>query len=298
MVIGKSKVDTYPFRVVSKNKFTIRINMATKIKVGIIGGTGLNDPKILIDKTEKNVTTPYGEPSSSLTLGNIEGVDVVLLSRHGKKHEINPSQINYRANIRALQDEGCTHILATNACGSLREDYAIGDLVVLDQFIDRTFLRNNTFYSGGEADPTGVLHIPMGHPFCEETRKVLIDAMKEYDFKGHEQGAIVVIEGPRFSTKAESNMYRLWGGDLIGMTTVPEVSLAKEAKISYASIAMVTDYDAWKEEHVTVEMVVQTMKENASKATKVLIKAVQLIGKRDWEEVIKKNHEVIEKGIL
>lgn len=270
-----------------------------KLKVGIIGGSGLNDPKILHEKTEKSVTTPYGEPSSVLTLGQIEGVDVVLLARHGKGHDINPSQINYRANIWALQAEGCTHILATNACGSLRQEYKVGDLIILDQFIDRTFLRHNTFYSGNKEDPKGVLHIPMGHPFCEETRKVMIAATKELAFDFHEAGTMVIIEGPRFSTKAESKMFALWGGDLVGMTTVPEVTLAKEAGICYSSVAMVTDYDAWKDEdHVTVEQVYQTLKKNADKATKVLIKAVSLLAKRDWTEVIEANKKMISSGIM
>ena len=270
-----------------------------KIKVGVIGGTGLDKPNILQYKTEKSVTTPYGNPSSALTIGQVDGVDVVLLSRHGKEHNINPSQINYRANIRALQDEGCTHILATNACGSLQEQYKIGDLVILDQFIDRTYSRHNTFYSGQSCDPKGVLHIPSGHPFCEETRKVMIAATKEIGHSFHETGTIVIIEGPRFSTKAESKMFRLWGGDLIGMTTFPEVSLAREAGISYSSVAMVTDYDSWKDEdHVTVEMVGRIIKENADKATEVLIKTIGMLGKQDWSEVIKTNRNVVTSGIM
>merc|ERR1711962_915108 len=177
------------------------------IKVGIIGGTGLEDPQILTEKSEKTVDTEFGKPSSALTVGKINGVDVVLLSRHGKAHEIGPSDINYRANILALKNEGCTHILTTNACGSLKEEYGIGDLVVLDQFIDRTYKREPSFYS--VTSPEGskfrqVQHIPMGEPFCEDSRKVLIKVISELEFKFHEKGTIVVIEGPRFSTRAES----------------------------------------------------------------------------------------------
>jgi len=272
----------------------------SKIKIGIIGGSGLNDPKILSNKTEKSVTTAYGDPSSVLTLGQIDGVDVVILARHGKAHEINPSQINYRANIKALQQEGCTHILATNACGSLKDEYKKGELCIVDQFIDRTFKRENSFYNGLPTDPKGVLHIPMGEPFCPDTRNVMIRATRELGYAFHQRGTIVIIEGPRFSTRAESKMFRNWGGDLIGMTTVPEVCLAKEAGMSYVSIAMVTDYDAWKEDepHVTVEEVLEILKENADKATQVLKKTVSLMGKMDWSQVVTTNLEIVAKGVM
>ncbi|XP_065666235.1 S-methyl-5'-thioadenosine phosphorylase [Hydra vulgaris] len=263
----------------------------SKVKVGIIGGTGLDDPQLLLSKTEIDVDTPYGKPSSLLTVGELNGVPVVLISRHGKNHSIAPSQINYRANIWALKEIGCTHILATNACGSLKENYKIGDLIILDQFIDRTFKRENTFYSGLPNDLPGVQHIPMGEPFCEYTRNVLIEATKTCGFDMHERGNIVIIEGPRFSTRAESKMFQLWGGDLVGMTTVPEVCLAKEVGISYSSIAMVTDYDAWRDgDHVTVEQVAKVMHENAEKAKNVLLTAITLIGKQNWDEVIEKNN--------
>ena len=262
----------------------------TLTKVGIIGGTGLNDPQLLLNKTEIDVDTPYGKPSSVLTVGELNGVSVVILSRHGKNHSINPSQINYRANIWALKEIGCTHILATNACGSLKEDYKIGDLVVLDQFIDRTFKRENTFYSGQQNDPSGVQHIPMGEPFCEYTRRIMIEAIKTCGFDVHEHGTIVIIEGPRFSTRAESKMFQLWGGDVVGMTLVPEVCLAKEVGISYSSLAMVTDFDAWREgDHVTVEQVGKVLHQNAEKAKKVLLTAIALIGSRNWDAVVEKN---------
>lgn len=271
-----------------------------KVKVGIIGGTGLDNLEMFKNKTEVIVTTAFGAPSSSLICGQLDGVDVVLLARHGRKHELNPSNVNYRANIQALKDQGCTHVLATNACGSLREDYRIGDLIILDQFIDRTFKRETSFYSGHPSGPTGVMHIPMGEPFCEDTRKVMISATKECGFVFHETGTIVIIEGPRFSSKAESNMFRLWGADLVGMTTVPEVCLAKEAGLLYSSVAMVTDYDSWKDDepHVSVEVVGQRLKDNADKATKVLIKAVEIISRQKWDSIIKSHNDMLDGSVM
>lgn len=271
-----------------------------KVKVGIIGGTGLDNMEMFKNKTEVTVITTFGNPSSSLICGQLDGVEVVLLSRHGRKHETNPSNINYRANIQALKDQGCTHVLATNACGSLKDDYCIGDLIILDQFIDKTFKREVSFYSAHPNGPVGVMHIPMGHPFCEDTRKVMISATKECGFRFHEKGTIVIIEGPRFSSKAESNMFRLWGADLVGMTTVPEVCLAKEAGLCYSSVAMVTDYDSWKDDepHVSVDIVGQRLKYNAEKATKVLIKAVEMIGRQQWGDVLKTHRDVADGSVM
>jgi len=179
-------------------------------------------------------------------------------SRHGRKHTIMPSNVNYRANIDALRQEGCTHIVVATACGSLREEYKPGDFAVLDQFIDRTTKRQSTLYDGGTDSPPGVCHIPMGTPFCERTRQVILTAAKGVDVCVHDHATMVTVEGPRFSTRAESMMFRQWGGDLINMTTVPEVVLAKEAGLSYASIAMVTDYDCWRdssEDHVSHDVI-------------------------------------------
>lgn len=172
--------------------------------------------------------------------------------RHGKKHHLMPSHINFRANIYALKQEGCTHALVTTACGSLREDIHPGDIVILDQFIDRTTKRESTFYDGKPASPEGVCHIQMDHPFCERTRGILIAAAKQLQLRLHERGTVLTCEGPRFSSKAESNLFRSWGCDVINMTTVPEVCLAKEAGLCYASIALPTDYDCWKDEPVSV----------------------------------------------
>jgi len=265
-----------------------------QLKVGIIGGTGLDDPQILANKTEVAISTPFGDPSSKLSCGEINGVSCVVLSRHGKGHTIAPSQVNYRANISALKEVGCTHILATTACGSLQAKYNKGQLAVLDQFIDRTYRRESTFYDGKATSPKGVCHIPMAEPFCPQTRDVLIEAVAQLGYECHKTGTMVTIEGPRFSSKAESKWFHSMGADLINMTTVPEVCLAKEAAISYASVAMVTDYDSWKddEDPVTVEQVMAILGSNADKAKNVVIKAIELLKQKDWSDLIESNQNV------
>ncbi|MEK6940721.1 MAG: S-methyl-5'-thioadenosine phosphorylase [Nanoarchaeota archaeon] len=240
------------------------------IKIGIIGGSGLDDPDILQDKAEKYVMTPYGEPSDALITGTIKGVPIVILARHGRKHTIMPSNVNYRANIDALRMEGCTHILATTAVGSLKQSIPPGYIVFLDQFIDRTTKRKSTFYENR------VCHIPMADPFCSQIRQELIDTAKELKIRHHTNGTVVTVEGPRFSTKAESNMFRGWNCDVINMSTVPEVVLAREAGICYASIAMSTDYDCWHESEKTVSigLILETMKENAENVKRILLRVI------------------------
>lgn len=230
------------------------------IKVGIIGGSGLDDPNILSNVEEIAVTTPYGSPSSTLTCGTIEKVPVLILARHGKDHSIFPSGVNFRANIWALKKQGCTHILAATAVGSLREEIAPGHLVFPNQFIDFTKKRENTFF-----DSNQVIHMPMADPFCENMINLLADSASHLDLPCHTGKTVITIEGPRFSTRAESHMFRNWGADVINMSTVPEVNLAREKKMHYASVAMSTDYDCWREneESVTWEMIVATMKKNA-----------------------------------
>ncbi|XP_032873723.1 S-methyl-5'-thioadenosine phosphorylase [Amblyraja radiata] len=264
------------------------INMAS-VKIGIIGGSGLGDMDILEEKCEKHVDTPFGKPSDVLVVGKIKNINCVLLARHGRGHSIMPTNVNYQANIWALKNEGCTHIIAATACGSLQEDIQPGDIVIIDQFIDRTTKRHQTFYGGSPTNPVGVCHISMADPFCKRSREVLIDVVKKLGIKHHTKGTMVTIEGPRFSSRAESLMFRQWGGDVINMTTVPEVVLAKEAGISYVSIAMATDYDCWKEsgDVVTVEMVLKVMKENANTALKIILAAVAQIASMDWQESIK-----------
>ncbi|ERE86203.1 S-methyl-5'-thioadenosine phosphorylase-like protein [Cricetulus griseus] len=261
----------------------------TPVKIGIIGGTGLDDPEILEGRTEKYVDTPFGKPSDALILGKIKNVDCVLLARHGRQHTIMPSKVNYQANIWALKEEGCTHVLVTTACGSLREEIQPGDMVIIDQFIDRTSLRPQTFYDGSHCSARGVCHIPMAEPFCPKTREVLIETAKKLGLRCHSKGTIVTIEGPRFSSRAESFVFRTWGADVINMTTVPEVVLAKEAGICYASIAMATDYDCWKEheEAVSVDGVLKTMKENANKAKSLLLTTIPQIGSMEWSETLR-----------
>ncbi|XP_067137903.1 S-methyl-5'-thioadenosine phosphorylase [Centruroides vittatus] len=260
------------------------------VKIGIIGGSGLDDPDIINNRKELHITTPFGNPSDVLIEGKIKDVDCVLLARHARNHSIMPSNINYRANIWALKEVNCTHILATSACGSLREEIHPGDLVFPDQFIDRTTKRASTFYDGSPSSPLGVCHIPMHMPFCSDTRKILIETAKEMDIPHHIEGTILTIEGPRFSTRAESNMFRSWNADLINMTTVPEVVLAREIGIPYALIAMATDYDCWysRSEAVSVEKVLSVLQGNVHKTTKLILNVIPKINKEDWSEILEK----------
>ncbi|HSW64235.1 MAG TPA: S-methyl-5'-thioadenosine phosphorylase [Dissulfurispiraceae bacterium] len=245
-----------------------------KIKIGIIGGSGMNDPQLMADMKEKSAKTPYGKPSSSLTTGVINGVDIVILARHGRKHTIYPSAVNFRANISALKKEGCTHILATTAVGSLRDTIKPCDIVFVDQFIDFTKHRMLTFHE------KEVVHTPMSEPFCGDLRKLLVKSAKEMKIRHHAKGTVITIEGPRFSTKAESHLFRMWGADVINMSTVPEVILAREAGICYQTIAMSTDYDCWKEgeEPVTWEMILEIMKKNAHEVKELLLRTIPKIG--------------------
>ena len=243
-------------------------------RVGIIGGTGFGSPDILKDVVRKKIHTPYGPPSDLVTLGKYENVDVAIIPRHGTSHNINPTLVNYRANIWALKELAVTHILAVTAVGSLREEIAPGDLVFPDQFIDRTTQRKTTFFEGHE-----VCHIPMADPFCETLRSLLGSVAERLFLKHHKQGTIITIEGPRFSTRAESRMFQQWGADVINMSTVPEVVLAREAGICYATIAMSTDYDCWheSEEPVTWEIIQKTMNKNAENVKKLLFATLREI---------------------
>ncbi|HOC77983.1 MAG TPA: S-methyl-5'-thioadenosine phosphorylase [Methanofastidiosum sp.] len=243
-------------------------------KIGIIGGSGLDDPNLMKDYEEVNIKTKYGIPSSALVKGSIKGVDVVILARHGKDHSIYPTGVNYRANIMALKESGCTHIIATTAVGSLREEISPGHIVFPDQFIDFTKKREYTFFDEGK-----VIHTSTADPFSDPLRKILIDGAKRLGLKHHKKGTVITIEGPRFSTRAESHMFRLLGADIINMSTVPEVSLAKEAGLEYATVAMSTDYDCWKEneEPVTFEMVMKTMKNNSENVKKLILDVIPRI---------------------
>ncbi len=246
-------------------------------KVAIIGGSGLENPDILKSPQIIQVDTPYGETSSELTCGKIGEMEVVLLSRHGKKHTIPPTQVNNRANIWALKNQGCEYILATTACGSLREEIDRGHLVILDQFIDFTKHRKTTFFE--EFKPGEMKHTPMADPFNLKLRNLLIQSAKELKLNFHEKGTVVSIEGPRFSTRAESNMFRMWGADVINMSTAPEVILANELEIPYAAIAMSTDYDCWKtdEDAVTWEAVLEIFNQNVHNVIDLLLSTLKKI---------------------
>jgi len=240
--------------------------------IGIIGGTGVYDPNLLEDSEQIKINTPYGPTSDLVTTGKFKGKEIVIIPRHGVKHTINPSNVNYRANIYALKQLGVTHLLAPSAVGSLKEEIKPGHFVFTDQFIDRTYDRKRTFYVGNQ-----VCHISVAEPFCPELRSLLIKEAKSLNLEHHEKGTCVVIEGPRFSTKAESALYRSWNADIIGMTLCPEVVLAREAEICYASIAMISDYDCWRGSHVSIEEVVNTMKQNNDKIKKLLENVIPCI---------------------
>ncbi len=248
------------------------------VKIGIIGGSGLDEPDILKNASEVIVENPYGKPSSPLTCGSIEGVEVVILARHGKDHSIYPSGVNFRANIYALKELGCTHVLAATAVGSLRLEIEPGHLVLPDQFIDFTKRREMTFFDKGH-----VVHTSMAEPFCPNLRKLLLERAKSLNIPCHSEKTVITIEGPRFSTKAESHMFRAWNADVINMSTVPEVNLAREQKMHYATVAMSTDYDCWHEDEapVTWEMILTTMKKNAHNVISLFCDVIPHIAEYD-----------------
>jgi 5'-methylthioadenosine phosphorylase len=243
-------------------------------KIAIIGGSGFENPSILKNPGEIEIETPFGKSSSGFKTGKIGGVDVVILSRHGRDHSIPPTHVNNRANIWVIRELGCTHILATTACGSLREEIKRGDLVILDQFIDFTRHREVTFhdeFANGELN-----HTPMADPFNNNLREKLIQKASELKLKYHPSGTVVTIEGPRFSTRAESKMFRSWGADVINMSVAPECILANELQIPYAAIALSTDYDCWKtgEEPVTWEEVLKVFNQNVENVIRLIVATI------------------------
>lgn len=247
-------------------------------RIAVIGGSGLDNPDILRSPEEKHVDTPYGKPSSPLLSGILDNTEVVILSRHGKDHTIPPSQVNNLANIYALKEAGCTHILATTACGSLREEIRRGDIVIPDQLIDFTKHRKTTFFE--EFEPGKMKHTPMADPFDKSLRDLLISSAWNIGISVHDKGTVITIEGPRFSTRAESKMFRLWGGDIINMSVAPEAILANELGIPYAVVAMSTDYDCWKEDEVPVswEDVIAVFNMNVSQVLRLMMEAIPKIG--------------------
>ncbi len=259
------------------SKVKIRSDMSAEI--GIIGGSGLYDPDFVEEPKEQWVYTPYGLPSETVTVGWVKGKKVAFLPRHGKGHRYPPHKINYRANIWALKSLGVKWIISVSAVGSLRMDYEPRHFVVPDQFIDMTKKREYTFFDGPR-----VAHVSMAYPFCNHLRKILLDSAKNVGVTAHGKGTYVCIEGPRFSTVAESRVWKeVFKADIIGMTLVPEVNLACEMQICYATLAMVTDYDVWAEKPVTAEEVERVMKENIDNARKILYEAIPRIPEKPEE---------------
>ena len=247
----------------------------TQGTIGIIGGSGVYDIEALENKRWEKLTSPYGNPSDELLFGELDGQHMVFLPRHGRGHRIPPSEINFRANIDALKRAGCTDVISVSAVGSLREHLRPGMFVIVDQFIDRTFARYKSFFSSGL-----VAHVSMAHPVCHRLGDHIEAAAKEAGIEAMRGGTYLVMEGPQFSTLAESELYRSWNCDVIGMTNMPEAKLAREAELCYATVAMVTDYDCWHPDHddVTVEQVVKVLLGNADKARALVRQVVPKLG--------------------
>jgi len=240
-------------------------------KIAVIGGSGLYDIEGMSDVEEVDINTPFGRPSDKIVVGKLEGVGVAFLPRHGRGHRILPTEVPYRANIYALKSIGVERIIGINSVGSLKEDFQPNDLLIPDQLIDRTRQRASTFFGEGI-----VAHIPFGEPFCPSLSQLVYQSARDAGATAHQGGTCVVMEGPAFSTKAESMLYRSWGADVIGMTALPEAKLAREAEICYAVIACVTDYDCWRHGHdsVTAEMIIGRLRQNIDTAKKIIRLAV------------------------
>ena len=240
-------------------------------EIGIIGGSGLYAMPGLTQVREERVETPFGDPSDAIVLGELEGRKVAFLARHGRGHRLLPSELNFRANIYAMKKLGVERIVSVSAVGSLKEEHKPTDFVVPDQFIDRTFHRESTFFGNGI-----VGHVAFGDPVCATVARTVTEACRWEGVVSKQGGTYVCMEGPQFSTRAESNLYRSWGADVIGMTNLQEAKLAREAEICYATMAMVTDYDCWHESHddVTVDQIVAVLHQNAANAARVVRAAV------------------------
>ncbi len=243
-------------------------------EIGIIGGTGVYDPDIFQDLKEIKISTPYGAPSPFVTVGYYRDKKIAFIPRHGRDHSIPPHRINYRANVFALKQLGVKRVLSVSSVGSLEEKLEPGFFVFPDQFIDRTKSRPDTFFDGAQ-----VAHVSSADPFCPEIRKVLISCAKESSIPYGESSTYVCVEGPRFSSRAESKLFRLWGANVIGMTLYPEVILAREAELCYACLAMVTDYDVWADNPVTADEVTRVMRKNVENAKKLILDAISALPK-------------------
>ncbi|MDD5175579.1 MAG: S-methyl-5'-thioadenosine phosphorylase [Sterolibacterium sp.] len=255
------------------------VNQGKPKMLGVIGGSGVYDIEGLGNTCWRKVSSPFGEPSDELLCGELDGQPLVFLPRHGRGHKIPPSEINFRANIDALKRVGVTDVISVSAVGSLRENLRPGMFVIVDQFIDRTFARNKSFFGNGL-----VAHVSMAHPVCSRLGDHLAAAAKQAGIEAARGGTYLVMEGPQFSSLAESELYRSWNCDVIGMTNMPEAKLAREAELCYATVAMVTDYDCWHPQHddVTVETIVKVLLGNADKA-RALVKAVAPLALNDHE---------------
>ena len=269
--------------------------MSNEIEIAFIGGSGLY--KIPNFKNSKwlDVSSNFGKPSSKICIGSLNGKKIAFLPRHGLNHNLSPSKINYRANIEALKKLNVQNIISVSAVGSLREDFKPSEFVLVDQFIDRTFIRNKSFF-----DDDCVVHIPMASPICDNLKKISSKALKKLKLNFHSGGTYICIEGPQFSTLAESNLYRSWGCDVIGMTNMPESKLAMEAGICYVSLSMVTDYDCWHKNHdsVTVDQIVKVMKKNSENALKFIneICKEKTIKCNEFTKNLAKNSIITEKS--
>lgn len=247
-----------------------------KTKIGIIGGSGLYDIEGLVDATWRDVETPWGMPSDQVLTGTLNDVDMVFLPRHGRGHVFSPTTVPYRANIDALKRLGVTDVISVSACGSFRDEMAPGDFVIVDQFIDRTFAREKSFFGTG-----CVAHVSVAHPTCPRLSAACRQAATDAGITVHNGGTYLAMEGPQFSSIAESKMYReSWGADVIGMTNMPEAKLAREAELCYASVAMITDYDSWHPEHGSVDItsIIATLQGNAGKARDLVGRLPALVG--------------------
>ena len=244
--------------------------------IGVIGGSGVYDIEGLEGAEWREVETPWGRPSDQLLFGRLDGVSMVFLPRHGRGHVHAPSTINYRANIDAMKRSGVSDLVSVSACGSFRDELAPGDFVVVDQFIDRTFARQKSFFGDGF-----VAHVSVAHPTCSRLGAACLAAARDEGIRVHDGGTYLAMEGPQFSTLAESRLYRdQWGADVIGMTNMPEARLAREAELCYASVAMVTDYDSWHPDHgeVDVTQIIATLLANADKGREMVARLPQLLG--------------------
>jgi 5'-methylthioadenosine phosphorylase len=267
----------------------------SQVKIGILGGSGLYKMEALKDIEEVQIETPFGSPSDALIVGTLEGTRVAFLARHGRNHHLLPSELPFRANIYAMKSLGVEYLISASAVGSLQAEMKPLDMVIPDQFIDRTFGRKGTFFGEGI-----VAHVAFGDPVCLQLAKVLGDAVESLQLEAvtlHRGGTYVCMEGPAFSTKAESNLHRSWGASVIGMTNLPEAKLAREAEIAYATLALVTDYDCWHPDHdsVTVEMVIGNLQRNAVNAQKVILETVRRLSENP---PVSEAHSALKYAIL